>query len=189
MNIKKYLFDKKHRNSIRKSLNIDNKIVIGHVGRLSKEKNHLFMIELIKKLPSDYVLVCVGNGPDEGKIKHKIIEEGLTDRIILVGKSINANYYYSAFDLFILPSLYEGLPTVAIEAQVSGLRCILSSNITKEVNVDNDVVFLELDQDRWAKEIIISEFHRKTIDTLRFKEYDIRYEVRELENIYDELLG
>jgi len=189
IDINKYVYNGESRNDIRNRLGLDDKIVIGHVGRISKEKNHLFMIELMKRLPNKYVLLCVGSGPDQGKIQKIINEENLSNRIILVGNKLDAYKYYSAFDLFILPSLYEGLPTVAVEAQVSGLKCLLSSNITDEVNINGDVKFIELDIEKWKSNILKMNIERNKADLLSFKSYDIKYEAKVLEKIYESALG
>lgn len=189
IDINKYVYNEESRNEIRNGLEIDDKVVIGHIGRISKEKNHLFMIELMKRLPNKYVLLCVGSGPDQSKIQEIINEENLSDRIILVGNKPDAYKYYSAFDLFILPSLYEGLPTVAVEAQVSGLKCLLSSNITDEVNINGDVKFIELDVEKWKSNILKMNIERNKVDLLSFKSYDIKYEAKALEKIYESALG
>ena len=189
IDINKYVYNEESRNDIRNGLEIDDKVVIGHIGRISREKNHLFMIELMKRLPNKYVLLCVGSGPDQDKIQEIINEENLSDRIILVGNKPDAYKYYSAFDLFILPSLYEGLPTVAVEAQVSGLKCLLSSNITDEVNINGDVKFIELDVEKWKSNIIKMNIERNKVDLLSFKSYDIKYEAKALEKIYESALG
>lgn len=188
IDLKKYRFNNDNRNKIKNSLNLTDKIILGHVGRLSSEKNHIFLIKLMKILPKNYVLLCVGSGKKERKLKQIVKKENLVDRIIFVGNINNVNDYYQAFDLFLLPSLYEGLPTVAIEAQISGLSCILSNNITKEVSLTNDMKFLPLNVEVWKNQIIQTELSRKKIDETNFKDYDITKEVKKLENIYENSL-
>lgn len=180
----KYKFKSHIRKEIRNKLGINDKIVLGHVGRISKEKNHKFLIELMKIMPDNYVLLCIGTGPNEKKIRNIVHKQNLDDKIKFLGRKDNVGEYYSVFDILLLPSLYEGLPTVAIEAQISGLPCILSNKITSEVKIINNVKFLKLDIQLWKNEILNMKIKRIKVNVSDFDKYNIKKEVRELEKIY-----
>ena len=189
INTNKFIFDIDMRNKKRKELNLkDTDIVIGHVGRFNKQKNHKYLIEVFKNIYSknrNLKLFLVGEGPLKDEVKKMIIDNNLENSIIMLGKRQDMNELYQAFDGFVLPSLYEGLPLVGVEAQIAGCRCILSDSITKEVQIRDDVKFISLkDIDLWEKEILnitndISE--RKMKDK---NKYDIKLNAEELLNIY-----
>lgn len=186
-----FLFDEIEREKIREKYGIkDDEILLGHIGRISKEKNHKFLINLVQKLSDEkYKLLLVGTGPDEKKIKKIVNKYNLNNRIIFVGNRNDANKFYNAFDIFLLPSLYEGLPTVAIEAQVNGLPCILSDQITDEVKINENCVFLNLDVDLWENKILANYIsNNRKINLNLFRDYNIVYETKKIENIYLKLL-
>ena len=130
-------------------------------------------------------LFLVGEGPLKDEVKKMIIDNNLENSIIMLGKRQDMNELYQAFDGFVLPSLYEGLPLVGVEAQIAGCKCILSDSITKEVQIRDDVKFISLkDIDLWEKEIL-----NITNDILERKmkdknKYDIKLNAEELLNIY-----
>ncbi|MCD4961907.1 glycosyltransferase family 1 protein [Enterococcus casseliflavus] len=133
--VEKFKFDITKRDYFRKSHNIENKDVYGHIGRFTKEKNHNFLIETFKNISeknSDAILLLIGTGPLEEKTRKKIIVEGLKDKVIFLGLQKDISTFLSGIDIFIFPSLYEGLGIVLIEAQAAGLPCVVSENIPKE---------------------------------------------------------
>ena len=136
-NIKKYLFSLEDREFIRKQNGIsDDEIVIGHVGRFVDVKNHTFIIQVFKKLidhNKNYKLLLIGYGELWDKIKDLVNKEGLSSKVIFK-KSADVCKYYSAFDMFVLPSKYEGLGIVLVEAQLSGLNCLASNTVPKAEN-------------------------------------------------------
>ena len=189
INIKKYYFNEADRKLVRKKYNISNdKIVLGMVGRFDEQKNHDFAIELLKKINnSKYILLLIGEGVLENKIKEKVREYNLTEKVIFAGKRNDIEKYYSAFDIFILPSKFEGLGIVNIEAQANGLPCLVSSVVPTETNVSNDFYFLNLNNmDRWIE--MIELISKKSVDRndvhKELFDYDIKKNAKELEKEY-----
>lgn len=122
-------FDESIRRNVRNELGLRDKFVIGHVGRITKPKNHIFLIDLlteIRKNRSDIVLLLVGDGELRTYIEAYANEKNVIDNIIFLGSKNNTQDYYQAMDVFVFPSLWEGLGIVAIEAQASGLHCVVS---------------------------------------------------------------
>lgn len=189
-----FIYNEKTRNKIRKLLNInENTFLIGHVGRFTNQKNHNFIIEtmfrfFIKEPFADVKVILIGDGELEGKIKNKIKKYNMEDKFIFTGNIPNTNEYYQAIDLFILPSKYEGLPLVGIEAQTACVPCIISNKVTDEVKITNLVEFLPLDEKVWVDMIIekMNTKHQREDMTKQIKEkgYDIDTEVKRLESIY-----
>lgn len=190
--IDKFIYNSFIRQKIRKELCINNNTyLIGHVGRFSNQKNHRFIVRLIKELSKtglNFKILLIGEGELEEKIRKKIKNQDLDKYFIFTGSIPNVNEYYQALDLFILPSKYEGLPLVGIEAQTSGTRCLFSDKITKEVKITDLVSFLPLNINIW-KNKILEESKKEIIKEDKSKEiinagYDIRIESKKLENIY-----
>lgn len=195
--INKFEFNYEVRERIRKELNIENRFVVGHVGRFFKQKNHEFLIDimntLIKKEPNA-VLLLIGIGELQDSIKKKVIESGIEDKVIFFGASDNVNELLQAMDVFVMPSFHEGLPVVGIEAQAAGLPCIFSDTIAHEVNISGSVEFLSLKNDStyWADKVINSKVNnlerRKNADRVRSAGYDIQSTADDLTNIYYSLM-
>lgn len=158
INLKKYRYDQKSGKKIRKELGIGDELVLGHVGRFSRQKNHEFLMEIASQLKErdiEFKLVLLGDGELQERIKEQVEMLGLKEQVIFVGVVNNAKEYMDAMDLFILPSLYEGLPCVCIEAQANGLPCLISENITREVALSDSVKFLGItDAGEWIDAIL-----------------------------------
>lgn len=190
----KFSFSAEYRNEIRKEFNVENKKVIGHIGRFVSVKNHLFIIDILKKCletDSNCVLMLVGDGELFEKVKEYAESKGIAGNIIFTGVRTDAHRLYSAFDVFILPSLYEGLPVVAMEACSSGLPVILSTEITRECAVTDAVSFLPIDDaESWANALLlISETDREKIASqMKDGPYNIRNCVSDLEKYYDDCM-
>lgn len=164
-----YMFDPDIRSQIRQKENISkDRIVIGNVGRFSKQKNQTFLIDIfaeIKKQSPNAVLWLLGDGETKADIEAKIREYGFVVEgtqkekedydIKLFGMTSSAKDYYQAMDVMVMPSLFEGLPMVGVEAQACGLPCVFSTAITTEVNVlDCPYISLKCSPKQWAKEIL-----------------------------------
>ena len=161
---------------------------MGHVGRFEKQKNHEFIIELAKAVNDVGIkfMLC-GDGSLKPSIQERINKEGLNDRIIIVAGTDDICRYYSAFDYFIFPSLYEGLGIVLIEAQYSGLNCLVSPNVPKEAKISNNFKVKELSVAKWEREIGLKtkEISRKKVRLLSDAEkYDVRRTAKILEQFY-----
>ena len=145
----KYKFDERLRKKIRKELKIkDSTIVIGHLGRFVEQKNHRFLIDVFNeyhKKNNDSVLVLIGQGPLVNEIKERVKSYNIESCVLFLGQKEDAYNYYNIFDLFIFPSIYEGLGMVAVEAQVNGLPVLASSNVPKDILITNNVKFIDLD--------------------------------------------
>ena len=162
-----YSFNLTARNQIRKELNIsDDELLIGHIGRFNHQKNHSFLIDIFKKylqLNSKAKLILVGDGELRSSIKEKVMKYKISDKVIFTGIRKDIPQLLSAFDLFLFPSFYEGMPNTVIEAQTSGLPCIISNSITKEVEVTDLINFVSLNADSniWANKIIEIQKNKK----------------------------
>lgn len=169
IDLDKFKYDEKVRKEKRKDLNIsDDTLVIGHVGRFVEQKNHRFLIDIfneVHKENENSILLLAGQGPLMDEMKNKVIKLGLEDNVKFLGQRNDVNELYQAFDVFCLPSLYEGLPVVGIEAQATGLLCVFSDDMTKETKILDSTIFLSLNQSakEWAIKILNSfkRFERK----------------------------
>ena len=147
IDIEKFKFRSKDRQEIRAELGIEeDTIVIGHIGRFVETKNHQFIIHSFSKLHQknpDTKLILIGDGPLLEKTRKTVRDLGLEESVLFLGRKENIAPYYSVFDIFFLPSLYEGMPMSGIEAQVSGLKCIFSSSFSKDTAIiPGNVLFL-----------------------------------------------
>lgn len=159
VDLDKFLFNTEIRKSKRKELGLENKYVIGHVGRFAYQKNHSFLIDIfneIHKRDEDAVFVLIGTGELENEIKQKVNSLNLSEYVMFLGQRNDVNEIMQAMDVFVLPSFYEGLPVVGIEAQAADLPCILSDAMTKETKVLESSKFLSLSEgtEKWADEIL-----------------------------------
>ena len=191
----KYKFDKNIREKYRKELNLDNKVVYGNVGRLSKQKNQIFLIDIFYEIQKKQaaVLLLIGNGELEEKMKEKVNEFNIQDKVIFLGYREDVNSILNAMDIFIFPSLYEGLPVSLIEAQTNGLPVIVSKGVTDEAHISYNFIKIKSnDEKEWAKQVLdlnIEENERNNSykNTIN-NGYDIKHTAGQLENIYKELM-
>ena len=126
--VDKFLFNEEVRNQMRKELNIEDKFVIGHVGRFVEQKNHTFLIDIfyeVQKERPNSILLLVGDGPLYNMIYQKVERLGILDKVIFAGVYNDVSKFYNAMDMFVFPSLYEGLGMVLVEAQINGLPCLV----------------------------------------------------------------
>ena len=195
LDLNKFMFNKENRNKIRKIYNIkDDEILIGHIGRFTSQKNHEFIIKLFEKLDlNKFKLILIGDGELKESIEKEVSKKNISSNIIFAGIQSKIYEFYSAFDIFILPSLWEGLPVVSIEAQASGVFCIFSDNIDKDaiINIDKSIL-LNLDIGKWCKYIKMfsNKSNNRSIDISKFieKNLDINNEVLKLDRIYRRIL-
>ena len=189
---KRFFYDEERRTAIRKELGLENKFVIGNVARFKTEKNHTFQIDVfneIHKHNPDSVLLLVGTGELEEEMKKKCKELGLENSVKFMGQRNDIPDMLLAMDVFFLPSLYEGLPVVAVEAQASGLPVITSTGVTKEVDITGNVTFLDLARGgaEWANAIskIGKEFKRQDMyQYIHDSGYDITETAKSLQEFY-----
>ena len=159
INTEAYAFSSEIRERKRAELGVEDKFVLGIVGRLSEQKNYPFLFDVYKRLlevRKDVVLVIVGRGREEEEIKRRAEQLGLTDSILFLGVRRDVPELLNAFDLFVFPSLYEGLPVVLIEAQANGVKELVSDKVTKEMDITDLIQFLPIDnsQEQWVDYIV-----------------------------------
>lgn len=186
-----YLYNANVRERIREEMQVSDKLVIGNVGRFSQQKNQTFLIEIfakIKEFCPDSVLWLVGDGTLRGEIEDKIRQFHLESDVKLFGMVNNAKELYQAMDVMVMPSLFEGLPMVGVEAQASGLPCVFSDPITREVDVVGCLyISLDASVEEWAKAAIemAGKKERRSypaeLDALGF---NIKLEAKRLEELY-----
>ncbi len=187
----KYRYNKTVRRQVRSELGIGDKCAIGHIGRFSEQKNHNLLIDIfseIKKINNDSILVLVGEGPLFESIKMKITKLKLDDDVILLGQRNDVERILQGIDVFVLPSLYEGLPVIGVEAQASGLPCFMADTITKEVDI-NDVQYFSLNEDLKELANKIVEYYYKfvrkdVINKVKLLGFDIHIEASKVEEFY-----
>lgn len=194
-----FTFDEFARNRVRRDLDIEDKLVVGHIGRFNGQKNQLYLIEVFEQLTKvcdDAVLLLVGTGPDFNEIKEIIDNSLYRDRIILYGVTKETRAMYSAMDVFLLPSKYEGLPVVLLEAQITGLPCIVSDKVSKEVDF-GEIQWLSIEDspENWAKAILQTDIRLNVQRSDYVKEhitqiecYDINQTAKQLDMIYEQLI-
>lgn len=159
IDLKKYIYNEDISNNIRINLGISkDTFLIGHIGRFDLQKNHRFLVEIIKELDekiNNYKVCLVGDGILKNEIEDLIIQYKLKDRFLFLGIRNDINELMMAFDLFLFPSLFEGLGIVLIEAQSTGLKCLISDNIPREVDMNLGLVqFLNIDnKNEWIDRI------------------------------------
>ena len=186
-----FAFDSGKRSEIREQLNIQNKFVIGHVGRFNPQKNHKFLLEIFSSLlkyKPDSVLLLVGGGDGMEKIENRAIELGISENVRFLGIRSDIADLMQAMDVFVFPSLYEGLPVTMVEAQAAGLPCVVSEAIPREAYM-TDLVFqkkLSDKPDDWVKDILL---HRNMFRTSHIQEvtqsgFDIETEAEKLQEFY-----
>ncbi|MGG0275887.1 glycosyltransferase family 1 protein [Bacillus rhizoplanae] len=187
-----FSFSPEIREQVRKELNLAfDTCVVGHVGRFAHQKNHVFLIEVfaqLLKLRSDSVLVLVGDGPLRSEVEKKVKDLNLGENVKFLGIRRDINRLLQAFDLFVFPSIHEGLPVTLIEAQGAGLPCIISDVITEEVDMDAGLVSFESinnPPEIWAKNILNINKRMQSVEGyIKQKGYDIRESAAWLEKFY-----
>ena len=187
IDVKKYCFNIKKREEIRNLFSLNEKFVIGHIGRMVEEKNHDFLIDVfIKylKYNSNAVLLLVGKGKRENELKKKIQKLNLTQKVIFIGEVLDVSPYLSAMDLFLFPSKFEGLGMVAIESQCNNLMVIGSSLLPEETKISNKIIYKKLVVDDWVKAIKSEYISRKKKLDLQVDNFDIKIQSKKLESIY-----
>ena len=156
---RRFQFDEMVRRQMRERYGLQDALVVGHIGRLCPQKNHSFLIQIfaeLRKLRKDARLVLIGQGELEKELMDQVERLGLRDSILYIPATSRPEQFYCMMDLFLLPSLYEGLPVVGVEAQASGLPCIFSDSITRELSITDRAHYLSLEQSpvEWAEQAV-----------------------------------
>lgn len=192
IDIEKYKYDEDIRILKRKELNIsEEQLVIGHIGRMSIQKNPLGMLDIFKetlKKDKRVVLLSVGTGELQAEVREYASRIGVEEQVKFLGKRADVEDLLQVMDVFFLPSFYEGLPIVALEAQAAGLSCVLSNNITNEVDITGNVSFIDIDApyEEWANELLKhAKLERNNVKEIwKTSEYNLEnfeYEIKKIE--------
>lgn len=188
----KYRYDCQIRNQVRDELKISKSdFVIGHVGRFNPQKNHPFLIDVFKSVHDknrNSKLLLVGTGNGQRNIREKVDGLGLSDSVFFLGNRGDVNRILQAIDVFLFPSLYEGLPLSIIEAQAAGLPCIISDSVPSECRVTDlaESLDLNLPIDEWANVVLEKQgtIRKNTIDDIKKSGFDVKQNVVKLEEFY-----
>lgn len=197
IDVQRFVFQEKVRQQVRKELGFDHEFVIGHVGRFGFMKNHSYLIDIFAqlcKIRDDAMLVLIGDGELKQEIQEKVNQLGLIKRVRFLGNRFDVERYYQAFDYFVFPSVFEGLPGSVAEAQAAGLQCLVSDQVTREAALTDLAVYKSIEEPPagWASEIMRNakkalhrEEHSGTIEKIfRDKGFDVRQQAAAMEAFY-----
>lgn len=197
IDINKYAYNHSKREKVRQELGFKDEMVIGHVGRFAVQKNHEFLIDIFSGLlnrHADAKLVLIGTGELLNSIKQKVSSLGIEKNVLFLGVRNDVDDLMQGFDVFLLPSLHEGLPVVGIEAQASGLPCVISSTVSSEVKLSDNTRFVSLDApvSEWCnsiEDVYNRGVNRKQgVDIVKNAGFDIKNVIVNLMKIYDDNL-
>lgn len=195
VDLERFSFDETKRNEMRELLGINHQeFVIGHIGRFTEPKNHKFLVKMF----ADYYkhnrssrLLMIGDGDLYGTTKMQCEELGISEAVIMPGSRFDTENFYQAMDIFVFPSLWEGLPVSVVEAQANGLTCLVSDVITRDVDLTDLITYLPLDdKKKWLSKIDEAKctVHKKVSDNNRLKlqSFDSKTVSAELQTFYIE---
>ena len=199
IDIEKFKYNADTREKYRRDLDLNDNFIIGHVGRFHFQKNHIFLLNVFKEFVAkhdDARLVLIGDGEEKENVKAFIMQNGIEDKVLLLGLRDDVNDLMQAMDVFVLPSVFEGLPIVGIEAQCAGLPCIFSNTITRELELTKNASFLSIkkeDCNQWVSKLdalYFSEFNRNDASSIiTEKGYNIKNEALKLKKFFINELG
>lgn len=192
INVDNFAYNPKLRKKLRQDLNIDkDTLVIGHVGRFMYQKNHDFLIDIFKEIHkqrNNSLLLLIGDGSLRATIEAKVQNYSLQDCVKFLGLRKDVKDLYNVMDVFVLPSWYEGLPVVSVEAQANGLPCFVSDKVSKECNLSSSMHFISLDKNAgdWSKKILDSNITRNknAKQELIANNFEIKNEAGKLIKLY-----
>lgn len=187
-----YMYNNEAAIQIKKELDLQNKIVIGHIGRFNPQKNHDFLISIFLKCfqkNKNVRLLLVGDGDGRPEIEKKVRNAGIQDKVIFLGVRTDVERLLQAMDVFVFPSLYEGLPVTMIEAQSAGVPCLISDRVPLECIITKKLVYsqkLDDSADEWAETILrlASVERRDCREEIMEAGYDICKEAEKLQRFY-----
>lgn len=190
IDIEKYLFNESVRQQYRQLLGVGNNYVIGHIGRFSMQKNHDFLIEVFRVICKEIEnarLLLIGEGPLESRMREKVGKLNLQDKVLFLGQRDDVPQLLQAMDLFCLPSNFEGLGIALIEAQASGLPCIVSDKVPREAIICNHTIALPLAVESWIREICEMRkvnFRVDMYEAITQAGYNIKCEIKKIDKLY-----
>lgn len=192
INVQDYKFDSETRRQMREKLNVENQFVVGHIGAFTTQKNHNFLVDIfesIQKQKKDSVLLLIGEGELEEEIRKKVKQHGLENQVIFYGATNNICDLLCCMDVFVFPSIWEGLGIAVVEAQASGLPCFYSEDLPQEVQINSNCfpISIECTSDEWATRILsfheteTRELYNKNLEQSDFSIYKV---TSDLEKMY-----
>lgn len=197
IDVDKFIFDMQKREKLREELQLGERIVIGNVARFSYQKNQEFLIPVLAEIlthKNDVMLVFVGCGDSMNDVKELARKYRVEQNVLFLGARTDVPELLCAFDAFVLPSRYEGLPVSLVECQASGLCGCVADNITQEINVTGMLEYISLEQctEYWAERIIVQAERTRVSKReclLRNGQYDISEQAKTLQKAYEEMVG
>ncbi len=194
----RFRFDEQQRIEMRDNLCLADKTVFIHVGRFAEQKNHSYLLRVFdrySKKDSNAVLMLLGNGALEKRVRDQAESLGLTDKVIFIGATTTPELYYNAADCFLMPSLYEGLGIVAVEAQCNGLPCLISDRVTQEVRIATTTQYIGIEDDKieqWVNAMLLIKENlyadrTRAVNIIENSNFDIKQTVKSLEHIYSRI--
>ena len=197
INMARFRFSEETRESVRNDLGIgENTLLLGQIGRFCEAKNHKFLLEIfssIRERQPDSRLILVGEGPLCEETKKYAQKIGVSDYVLFLGSSKTPEKYYNAMDVFVLPSIFEGFPVVAVEAQANGLYCFFSTEVTKEAKLLDTTMYIPLSdgKEKWADAIMNTNLkcnRENGYHVLSESRYSISKEAKRLFDKYEEFV-
>lgn len=194
IDVQKFIYSPQLSKDLRKELNLENKFVIGHVGRFDYQKNHDFLLKVFAEVINereDAHLVLIGKGELEEVIKKQANQLGILDKISFLGESSNVNKLINVFDVGVFPSLFEGFGIAVLEMQINGLPLVVSDNFPSEINLTDNIRFLSLDETvKYWCETILETKGRDTgaVDKIIAKGYNLSDMVNKLTKTYERIV-
>ena len=188
----KYIYEEGKAKKIKKDLGLEKNLVIGHIGRFNPQKNHKFLIDIFEKCfekNQKVRLMLIGDGEGRKEIENKVKERGLQDNVLFMGVRRDVPELLQAMDVFVFPSLYEGLPVTMIEEQAAGVPAVISDRVSEECIITKDLVKvegLEETPEQWAGEILkqVKISKRDRSEEIKRAKYDVETTAKWLEEYY-----
>ncbi len=191
IDVGRFTYDEKVRREARAQLGLYGEFVLGHVGRFDYQKNHPYLLEIftaVREKRKDALLFLLGDGGDRPAMEERCRQLGIGDSVRFMGNRKDAERFYQAMDFFLLPSFFEGLPGVLVEAQAAGLRCMVSDTVTREAKATDLVTYMSIEESpaRWAEEILKQADYdrRDTAQELREAGFDVRTQAQGYRRFY-----
>lgn len=189
----RFYYDERIRNKIREDMNLKNKFVVGHIGRLNYVKNHKFLVNVfseIAKIKPNSVLLIVGDGEERENIENLCRKLGVFENVIFTGIRKDVENLLNAMDIFVFPSLHEGLPMTLVEAQATKLPCLVADTVSDYAKMNSNFEFFSLEKSakEWAEKAVeLYDENKNRIEISNEKvieNYDIKNIAKQLEKIY-----
>ena len=195
INTETFAYNEQVRFEMQKKLGLTDSYVVGHVGNMTPQKNHMFLLDVFRevlRIKPNAKLLLIGDGYLRTQIEKKIEQLGLTQHVLLLGVKSDVFLYFNAMDAFLFPSLFEGLGIVLVEAQMNGLRCVYSDNVPLEAdcNIAHNIrLSLKSPALEWAKQICSICEREDNTKSIQQNGYDISLAVEKLIEYYNMILG